>query len=118
MVKAEELMIGNWVIAHDNKPHKITASCIVAQSQFDIANAIGYMPISLSEGILLKCGLVENGDTRQFHLEEQIVSFSKLDGAHFWIMDTDKCIRCKYLHQLQNVWFIHKGKQLTINLNK
>ena len=73
-------------------------------------------PIQLSEEILLKCGFVENGDTSQFHLEGQIVSYNKLDGVHFWIMGTDKCIRVKHLHQLQNLYFALTGQELNIEL--
>jgi len=107
-MEENELRIGNFVYNFMKQPIKVTWENIKWSRDVN--------PIPLTEEILLKCGFVENGDTMQFHLQGQIVSFNRLDGGNFWIMDTDKGIRCKYLHQLQNTWYTFKGKELEINL--
>lgn len=129
-MEVKELRIGNYVLDDEGTICKI---CRLQSSEYTAYDGVEEIDvyiqiedryfetqfvvgIPLTEEILLKCGFVENGDTSQFHLDEQIVSFNKLDGANFWIMDTDIGIRCKYLHQLQNVWFVHKGKELTVSL--
>lgn len=60
-------------------------------------------PISLTEEILLKCG---------FEKTKEIDSW-ELKGFGFVDISTPQC---KYLHQLQNLYFALTGEELTINL--
>ncbi len=106
-LNAEDLRIGNTVLK-DGKPKLITIfSLMDVQSFPDHFNGL-----SIDERVILDCGFEARGDTGQFFIGEQTVSFSELDGLMFWIMDTDKGIRCKYLHEFQNVWHVFKGSEL------
>ena len=122
-IKAGELRIGNWLLIDSIETQILSIGLTSLQYQ-SFNNGVGedwmeriiehFKPIPLTEELLLRLGFIENGDTMQFHVENQIVSFNELDGVNFWIMDTDKVIRCKFVHQLQNVWFVHKGQELTL----
>lgn len=122
---ARELRIGNLVIDHLGNPYKIKASSIVAQLQFELAEQVGYRPITLTEEILLKCGFEKllNG----FHINisiDQELSINIItnecylfrnDPIHGGI-DFICANSVKYLHQLQNLYFSLTGEELNVIL--
>lgn len=84
-------------------------------------------PISLTEELLLKCGMNECDDV-------SIVRYAKRNGKfkiNIMLYELKKCVICinnaesgeqvcsrevKYLHQLQNIYFDFTGKKLEVNL--
>jgi hypothetical protein len=74
--------------------------------------------ILITEEILLKCGFVKNG----FSLTFNEFSFYNEDLENLYI-DLDQgqelsgiCVKVKYLHQLQNLYFALTSKELEFNL--
>lgn len=71
-------------------------------------------PIPITKEILEKCGFKlssEKGD----YVNEEIIFVYKEDNN--WYLDTGiGGIKCNYLHQLQNAYFILTEKQLEVNL--
>ena len=125
-MKANELRIGNWVVGHDGKPHKVRPTSILAQSQFDIAEAIGCKPIPLTEEILLKCGfelgaynwymLMFKNKNIKINIKSNMLCIeSYYDGeikSSMQILGLEQ----KKLHQLQNLYFSLTGNELEIKL--
>jgi len=110
-MKASELRIGNIVIGHDGRFHKVTASCIVAQSQYDAAKALGYRSIPLTEAILFKCGFVnEFSNSFSDHVIQIFKNNGNVAGAEIgdYYCSTGQRYVCsfKFLHQLQNLYFV------------
>ena len=130
MIKPNELRIGNYVyekywcndkrnyILEQLKIESIFKSHIV--DHLDNAYECNYIiPIPLTEKILLKCGFVldilNNGDSpvwlndNNFYINSK--TFQPEDGG-FYICRYE----IKYLHQLQNLYFVLTQKELEIQL--
>ena len=111
-MKANELRIGNYVLAEVGLPmlqiHYITASDILAYYN----NAVKCLPIPITEEWLLKFGAEENnsfyinGYNFSIHLESGNLSF---DHGEYTDLAT-----IKYVHQLQNLYFALTGEELTV----
>jgi len=118
-MKANELRIGNLVFNHLNTIQKITASNIVAQSQFDIAKAKGYSPIPLTEELLFNCGFELNDKCYEICSQNGIVIEIRFISDCYYLVT-----QCEwgyngflYLHQFQNLYFSLTGQELnTSNL--
>ena len=128
MIIAEELRIGNYLYFKNTKD--VVMVDLINNKHFDCRDEYGsfipngnYEPIPLTEEVLLKCGFVYSEpfpNVRGILFNENFEI--GLDGEDF-ILDQmsvriDKAIilKVKYLHQLQNIWFVHKGQELTIEL--
>ena len=96
-------------------------------------NPIGYTfgqffkylePIELTEDILLKCGFTENenGEPQIDTFEGMALSISIKETPYkytVWHVNTTECkyymfAECKYLHQVQNLYFAITGNELSV----
>lgn len=127
-MKATELRIGNWIYDSSNTPVKVTAQRISdIDNEFVIAK-----PIPLTEEILLKAGfdmiqLTEKETTHYCNmrtnfgypalkLNDYALLKSNAQTPTGYLFLESLRIRCKYLHQLQNLYFALTGEELNIQL--
>ena len=127
MIKANELMIGNWINVWD-KPQKVTGELIYQLeangNQTRIINpAIQIaIPIPITEEILIKAG----AEKRKHRYDRYIlgdIELEKFGGKYAVVIwsetapDLTQYIgHCEYLHDLQNLIFELTKQELTINL--
>ena len=116
MIPSEDLMIGNYVFDNfDAKnPYKITRISLddfVAMSN----GCNSYQPIPLTEDILLKCGFYEH---KKWFTNDYITLGYITDDRwmQFEYSVSRSVIDIKYLHQLQNLYFALKNKELQVKL--
>lgn len=76
-------------------------------------------PIPLTEEILLKCGFAKSSDGEHFFIGHYGFCLVH-DGQDYCmkpvIIDPMVIAYCRYLHQLQNLYFALTGKELEVNL--
>lgn len=125
-MKASELRVGNyvttgkkeWVISvvSDSNEVRVTDGKFTAIAQIPI-NEIH--PIPLTEEWLLKFGLNNPTNEKPYHFKKSAVEF-----LHSEFQDELKCFcndkpmfsfPCKYVHQLQNIYYSITGEELKIN---
>lgn len=117
MINTNELMLKNW-LKYNNSYVKV---CGIEPASISIHNKdiylkivgwedLDYIPISST--ILKKC---EFKSSHGRYINEDGYSVYHLED--YWYLDIGVCgIRCNYLHQLQNLYFLITGKQLEVNL--
>ena len=111
---SNELRIGNWIEIKDSK-----GICTrVTESTFDSNIEKNYKPIPLTEEWLLKFGLNNPTNEKPYHFKKSAVEF-----LHSEFQDELKCFcndkpmfsfPCKYVHQLQNIYYSITGEELKI----
>jgi hypothetical protein len=129
MIKANELRIGNWVQYDDGTTMLVDGilQSDVSLEGFPIVVGLSVIrPIPLTPEVLEKCGFKKHDDNPFFRME-----FAYHDSSYpcYLIYDIEKdyiqvCRNftsaadapCKYLHQLQNLYFALTNTELTINL--
>ena len=128
-MKAKELRIGNYIIEfkgikdNENKYSikKVNTRILrLIESETRTDNYLSFIPIPLTEEILLKCGAekINHIDGSKFHLIQNKKTNIKIRfyktlvsvNSSFSIYDL------KYLHQLQNLYFALTGEELNVNL--
>lgn len=116
-MNANELRIGNWV----------DVSGEIQVSLLDLSNIYNwkeryrgyatcpYRPIPLTEEWLVKFGfeIRESHTTDRFWKNDFLFKDGKL-YIHFSMDEGDFYVECKYVHQLQNLYFDLTGEELTI----
>ena len=121
-------MIGNYIrdIHSENGFFKVTTlrNCTAIYGNFYSGRYEDLRGIPLTEDILLKCGfeLVQDGDfSKRYDLiKDERFDFlinkgnEQLSGIRF--KGNTLYDEIKYLHQLQNLFFILSGNQLIINI--
>lgn len=127
-MKAKELMIGNYIRnTNDNAIVQVATIERFGVTLKDRAYFLSFTageikPISLTKEWLKKFGFDKN--SREYQLIEKKTQFTlNLIGKYLHIKTdigngkwNDMLIDIpKYVHQLQNFWFAHTGKELTIN---
>jgi hypothetical protein len=119
MISVRELRIGNWILNVKGKPFEICyVSDLAAIDSPEIVNGVSleYNPINLTTGILENSGFTKSYD-EIFNLtfyDLGNVSICSLEGE--FTLSGQKMPPMKYVHQLQNLVFILRGEELTINL--
>lgn len=110
MIAAQELRIGNLVNDEGGQPMYIGGIVPVGE-QYKVVDSAGNIcsveqisGIHISDKILNKCDF---GDEYLFY--DGYLYRITVTGSQVWIGE------CKYLHQLQNLFFCLTGQQLTIN---
>jgi hypothetical protein len=135
MIKANELRIGNWLITEKGIPQKVeyigetigfTNECGGTDKHqknpifsYDIDKI---KPIPLTPEILEKCGFEHsNFISREFD-KEGIYNFKAVDhwedGFLIICNFMQAGVMCKYLHQLQNLYFALAGEELLTGLSQ
>lgn len=106
MIKANELRIGNLIyLKHGSlgyKIHPVSATLLFRRPKLD--------------EILEKCGFEQQHTS--YYLRRNIFYFTKPD-LKFTIEDGDGNFNyppCKYVHQLQNLYFALTGEELEVKL--
>lgn len=129
-MKAEELMLGNWVLQTSNicglelsEPKNIQVG---AKHLMDLVNentgTYKYSPIPLTPGILEKAGFKEIDDDGLFELNNgsliiQLQSnYLTNNGFSLIVQKMDCFIDIHYLHQLQNLYYSLTHTPLNVEL--
>lgn len=121
-MKANELRIGNWV-TYKNGNEQSTIEFV--NFDFIANNAIHinmfFEPIPLTEEWLLKFGFEKDSnrpylwcyDISSIEREGLIIMWSQNKGS-FYFNCSARSIELKYVHQLQNLYFVLEGLELKI----
>lgn len=114
MILSQELRIGNWVIDDTAGPyHQITSGA-------EIDGAQSYTLIPINAQLLVDCGFQFDNYFKLWQKNKAVAGTGpdmEMD-PDFWILDFSHQrigVEVKSLHQLQNVYYFLKGKELTIN---
>ena len=122
MIKASELRIGNLV--YWNEPKKVGVQHRVIRIMENRINTVpislgnsmeDYSPIPLSEGLLVAAGFTADQAFGEY--EKTVVgcnifiSYSK-NGSQFMPKR-----ELKFVHELQNAWYVAYGKELSFDLS-
>lgn len=131
MIDIKELRIGNWVYEnHLGKKDTVASIYSNGYVQLNVMRSssnLDYIsPISLTPEILEKCGFVKlsynrgNAKTTYIYGGAFEICFASNNHITTYICATnseyDIKVNCKYLHQLQNIFYDLTGKELEINL--
>lgn len=122
MVKPNELMIGNWV-TNGLEPFQVTEICGTAVNidygEHEVNGWIHYLedvePIPLTPEILEKCGFASIDDEGELYAHDDThVCLSKGDDGYYLsdIYGQPYSMNQKYLHQLQNLHYCLRDKEL------
>ena len=106
-MKAEELRIGNLVIY---------GGSVVKMNLHEFTHFLRfpetYMPITLTEEILLKCGFVNWDKVDDCYIIKGLIIWK----CNEMFLCYKNGVHIKYLHQLQNLYFALTNEELEINL--
>ncbi len=118
---ANELRIGNLILV-DGEITEITGvkkSTVFFSDGFQMFIAGGIEPIPLTEEWLIKFGLNKTVDHpgRKLYEDDHIwpLWFSDKKGINDFYASRVRIRECKYVHQLQNLYFALTGEELTID---
>lgn len=116
MIPPHELRLGNWIM------RKNSGQYLKVQKGLDIdEQSVDYVPIPIAANILLKCGFAFH-DYFKLWQKNKAVSGTGPDlelDPDFWVLDFSHHrigVELKSLHQLQNLYFALKGKELQLTL--
>jgi len=122
--KASELRIGNLVLHNGDvvtveaiqpKPNgaNIHAKRFGMSDRYE--GITGFEPVLLTEGWLLKCGLVKKDN--YFLNEDPVIYVDVKDGGFYvdYPSDSSRLRRLEYVHQLQNLYHALTDKELVIS---
>lgn len=127
MINAQDLRIGNWVNNYYTGAESVSVGLLNMLEQFnpDLHQQI-YSGIPLTEDILLKCGFTKHGakyTINNFDLYDFEYHANGNDFKGWLVPLTDgdffmsgKFVEIKYLHELQNIYHVHKKQELNIKL--
>lgn len=125
MIAANELRIGNWVNINveckdgtfdgNYQIEEIREDVILFNKGIHAAYRMLY-PIPLTEERLLRCGFEKAGIYYCMGGNEDGGIVLKLNDSMYFPIITSFGIGIKYLHQLQNLYFALKGKELEVKL--
>lgn len=127
-LKCTDLRIGNWIKYEDKLVQVVQLSSLMILCQRDenqfLVNCAPkeFQPIELTEEILVKIGFEKF--VKSFRME---LSGCRLDyfidkTLYIYKKHTNCClikdleIKCEYIHQLQNSFFLLTGKELEVEL--
>ena len=127
-LKCTDLRIGNWIKYEDKLVQVVQLSSLMILCQRDenqfLVNCSPkvFQPIELTEEVLLKIGFEKF--VKSFRME---LSGCRLDyfidkTLYIYKKHTNCClikdleIKCEYIHQLQNSFFLLTGKELEVEL--
>lgn len=121
MIKANELRIGNWVYDEQSKsPVPIRGGGIMLIDE----GKRNFEAIPLTSEILVSCGFenithfegVPTGVYKKNGLNIGLNGDDFVNAQYTVIFDDDICVKVKFLHQLQNLYFALTGEELEVRL--
>ena len=118
-MKANELRIGNWVEDTEHfkgyfQVNRISSLTVESPEWTLEYNEI--KPIPLTEEWLLKFGLKQIGGSFELNDDNFSLSFEGIEAflCYGGYVEQSRPVNCKYVHQLQNLYFALTGTELTI----
>lgn len=120
-MEQSELRIGNWVLDND-KPVQIfglqaSGRIVIEDRMYDDGKkGIEPRPILINQEIIDKCGFVKKGNARYLDGFFIYMPGSSSSDFGFGFKGIGLIKSVKYLHELQNIYFILSGEELKINL--
>ena len=112
MIAPQELRLGNWILKGDQEPY------FEVKKGMDIdALSAEYSPVPITPQVLGKCGFVFHDYFKLWQKNKAVHGTGpdmELD-PDFWVLDFSHRrigVEIKSLHQLQNLYFSLKGKEL------
>lgn len=129
MIDIKELRINNWIelryprglawaqVKKIDASEKVFTSNRILNSINDIDSDLAE-PIPLTEELLLKCGFDENMVLSTIEGEIRYYGDGDINigGEDSCTLGMVYIAKCKYLHQLQNLYFALTGEELEIHL--
>jgi len=128
MINVIELRIGNFVYSKTITPFSQVGVCKVENIQYDGINkwqdmgASGYVkqvemtPIPITPDTINHCGFTKLGGGYYITaLDGVSIDISFPEGRGIIIELGSAALPCKYIHQLQNLYYSLTGKDLEIN---
>lgn len=110
-MKAEELRLGNFVMWNRSRTRCFT----IKEHHFRVADM--FKPVPLTEERLIKLGFTTTGQGYFFHSKLGCCYLSRpykeADGWHVKSNGQDKLTYIKYVHHIQNLFYILTGEELT-----
>ena len=132
-MEANELRIGNWV-HHKEEMHSYRHKENNKDFQWDVFDwykmgecliDLDYIePILLTEEWLLKGGLqMDNIAANIIGWKNDLISistYSRINVEYYWLRyyQHSTCVRIKYVHELQNLYFALTGQELTFHQDR
>lgn len=122
-MKTNELRIGNWILYNDlyckiigiyKEDNEVIIEYYNGETDYRFIDYIE--PIELTEEVLLKIGFNKERDIKTLN-EEVFVWHNGIIEYQCGDCNYDAVIcQCKYLHQLQNAYYLLTGQELNIEL--
>jgi len=110
-MKASELRIGNFILNENNQIVEVDGTRIT----FLQDGKVKYRPIEITEEWLLKFNFINGGLGLMKSLNNDV--WVEYSGKSIFITCFSALIateKIKYIHQLQNLYFVFTGKELEI----
>lgn len=107
-MKVNELRIGNYIFDKWGNVHEV--NLFTLKEINEIPKSHGYKPIPLTEDWLLKFEFNKNGN--EWGKEILFVSYKKNNELFLNLCDMYLSFSLKYVHQLQNLYFALKQKEI------
>ncbi len=121
MIQFNEIRVGNWLKWKNNQqPFDITAGLLRTVEFWAHLDIGDIEPINLTPEILEKCGFASINNKplyRKFLLESELLFADSLLTITNGNQRFELNIKCKYLHQLQNIVFALTGEEMEIKLS-
>lgn len=124
MIDTQELSLGNYlkkikdIVKVTSFSHSLISVTIVGTSNQILCLPLELEPISLTEEILLNCGFDENMVLSTIEGEIRYYGDGNINigGEDSCTLGMVYIAKCKYLHQLQNLYFALTGEELEVKL--
>lgn len=119
-MELKELRIGNLILK--NGSNYIVDTLFFVDVYDGTAMGFDLQPITLTEEILLKCGLKRTLYDSSYELNDFSIFLDKRIRENIYIQCEKRNwnvlngLRIDYLHQLQNLYFALTNEELTVNL--
>lgn len=123
MIKANELRINNYVLLNTSslcgpdfipaQIHEIKNISTNCGTEYELFN---YDPIPLTPEILEKCGFDGNELNIKSTGHQACLSMNDDKSVSLWVEGHYEFGKCKYLHQLQNLFVALTGEELNVKL--
>ncbi len=120
MIRTNELRLGN--IIEQGLVFRLYDMCARVQAsngRVSYINDEHLIPITLTPEILINAGFELENDsnfTKNYTLPDSRFGYDWHVDTGWWFRYINLRIECKYLHQLQNLYFALTGHELTIHL--